>query len=264
MMQRKTLFFILKSSVQNTLLFRGSFFLKMLTVFLAEVFSIISMLIILSQFQGYGDISSGQFLFLYFFAHLSYSICMLVFNNLRSMGQYIQSGMFDRMLLMPVNTIAYVCSYNFDFSVIGQVVTGIILFLFFGNSYGIEWSAGSVLMTAIFLLCSVLILASILIVLSSMAYHVIDWKPLDNMFGAFKEMLWYPINIYNEVVKIILYSLVPLAYIAFIPMQMVYNFYSDLVYGLPIALGMLVISILLFGIAYKVWYWQAQKYQSVG
>lgn len=263
-MKPRTLLYIIKHSIQNTLLFRGSFGVKILTVFLAEVFSIISMLIILSKFQGYGEISSGQFLFLFFFSHLSYSICMLVFNNLRSLGQYIQGGMLDRMMLMPVNTMGYVCAYNFDFSVIGQVVTGLLLFVLFGKSYGIMWNFGNVIMIILFVIGSIFVLASILIVLSSVAYYVIDWKPLDNMFGAFKEMLWYPLNIYNEVVRIILYSLVPLAYIAFVPMQLVFTFYSNVTVGLLVATGVLVGSLVLFIIAYKFWFRQSGKYQSVG
>lgn len=263
-MHGRTILYIIKSSVQNSLLFRGSFFLKLITMFLTEIFSIITMLVILTQFQGYGNITSGQFLFLYFFAHLSYSICILVFNNLRALGFYIQAGLFDRMLLMPINTMAYICCFNFDLSVLGQVITSLIFFVFFGQSYGIAWNIGTIIFTGIILLSSILILASVLIVISSVAYHVIDWKPLDNMFSAFREMLWYPITIYNEVVQAILYSLVPIAYVAFVPLKLIYKFYDNLGQGIVVALIMLAVSVLLFTIANKIWSLQSKKYQSVG
>ena len=265
-MKIKMFWYVIKSSVGNTLLFRGSFLLKILTILLSEIFSVISMLIILTRFQGYGDMTSGQFLFLYFFSHLSYSLCILVFNNLRALGFYIQGGFFDKMLLMPVNTMAYLCCYNFDFSIIGQVITSLILFSYFDRSYGIVWNFGSVLFIIMMLISSILILASILIVLSSVAYYIIDWKPLDNMFGAFREMLGYPMSIYTVAVRIILYSLVPIAYIAFVPVELIYLFSKDLTFGMGmmIAFGVMLCAGLLFYGAYKLWFYQSKKYQSVG
>ena len=114
------------------------------------------------------------------------------------------------------------------------------------------------------LLGSILILASILIVLSSAAYFIIDWKPLDNMFGAFREMLWYPTTIYNKVVQVILYSFVPIAYIVFVPAKLLFSMYKNPGMYLLISIGFLIITFILFLISYKIWVYMSRKYQSVG
>ena len=255
---------IIKNSIQNTLLFKGSFALMIITIFITEIMSISVMLIILSNFQGFGNLTSGQFLFIYLFAHLSYSLCSLFFNNLRHLGYYIQGGYFDRILLMPMNTISYVCSYNFDFAYIGEFITSLILFVFFSKSFEIVWSFGNICMLILLLLGSVLFLASILIVLSTVAFTVIDWKPVDNIFGAFKEMLWYPTSIYNKVVKAIIYTFVPLAYVVFEPTQLLYKVCENFSKYFYIPIIFLFIGIILFTLCTRLWSIRSKYYQSVG
>ncbi|BDC94580.1 ABC-2 family transporter protein [Treponema bryantii] len=263
-MNLKAIKTIVINSVQNTLLFKGSFFLMILTIFMSEIMSISIMLIILSQFHGFGDLTSGQFLFIYLFAHLSYSICSLFFNNLRHLGYYIQGGYFDRILLMPMNTISYVCCYNFDFAYVGQLITSLILFLFFANSFGIVWTFLNACIFILLLIGSVLVFASILLVLSTVAFTVIDWKPIDNIFGAFKEMLWYPTSIYNRLVRIILYSFVPLAYVVFEPTQIFYKVCANFRQYYYIPLIFVFVAIGLFIFSYRVWNLRSKYYQSVG
>ncbi len=263
-MNAKAVITIIKGSIANTLVFKGSFFIKMLTVILSEASSIYVMFIMLSKFQGYGDVTSGQFVFMYFFAHISYSLCMLLFKNLRTFGKAIQMGTFDKMLLMPIDTMTYVCAYNFDFGTIGQVVTSFLLFWVFRKSYGITWNIITVGYTMIMLVCSILILSAVLIVISSISYVTISWKPLDNMFGAYKEVLWYPLSIYNSVVQVILYTFIPLAYIAYVPMQLIFDVGSGSRTDVGVLALYLVASVVIFIGSYKFWYYQSSKYQSVG
>lgn len=263
-MNSRALITIIKGSVLNSLVFKGSLFIKIITVILSEISSIFVMFILLSRFQGYGELTSGQFVFMYFFAHISYSICMLMFNNLRQLGRHIQLGFFDKIMLMPMNTMMYVCSYNFDLASIGQVITSLLLFILFRNSYGIDWNLSNILFLLIILLCSILILSSILMVLSSIAFLTVDWKPLDNMFGAFKEILWYPLSIYNGIVQIILYSFIPLAYIVYVPTHLIFGIDVPVENNLLIVCIYLIVSFILFGCCYKFWYYQSSKYQSAG
>ena len=263
-MNRKGLILLIKQSIQNTLVFKGSFFIKMITVFLSEISAIYVMMILLTRFQGIGNTNSGKFAFMFFFAHMSYSLCNLIFSNLRQLGRLIQMGTFDRIELLPVNTLCYVGLLDFDISCIGEVITSIILFILFKNSYGIKWNIGKIFFLGGMLVSSILILASIMIVLSSCAFKIIDWKPLDNMLGAFKEMMWYPLNIYNNAVKAILYTFIPLAYIVQVPTELMYS-KSVLGYNSMMLLApYLIASIVIFVCSCKIWHYQESKYQSVG
>lgn len=263
-MNCRALKIIVINSIKNSLVFKGSLIAKMMTVILSDISSVCVILLMLSRFQGYGQFSSGQFVFMFIFSHLSYSICMLLFHNLRRLGKAVQSGFLDRILLIPMNTMVYICISDFELANVGQFIISNILLFIFRNNFGFYWSVKKILFCLTLLFCSILILASILIVLSAAAFFVIEWKPLDNMFGALKEMLGYPITIYNPVVQFILYSFIPMAYIVYVPTNLIFRESGDMGIEMLILLSYLGAAVLLFYISCRFWFCQLKKYQSVG
>lgn len=263
-MRIDTIWFIFKNSIQNAFLFKGSFLIKIITVLLSQFSSLYVMILLLSRFQGYAELTSGQFLFLYVFSHISYSFCMIFFSNLRRLGLSVQKGTLDKVLTLPVDTMMYFCINAFDIANIGEIVTYLFLYIIFRNSFGIQWDAFKIGMFVILLLSSILLLAALIILLSSVAFFVVDWKPLDNMFNAIKEMLWYPLSIYNCVVQFILYTFIPVAYIVYVPVKLLYGeIESVMEYAFKGGL-LFCFSILLFWCSYHIWFKQLGKYQSVG
>lgn len=263
-MNLKAMWKIIIYSIQNTLLFKGSFLISLFTIFVSELSSICVMIIMLSSFHGFTSYTTGQFLFLYFFTHLSFSITRLLFTNMRVLGFYIQSGFFDKMILMPMNTILFLCCYNFDFSSIFQVITNTFLFILLSDSFGIVWNSSLIIFLIMLLVSSVLVLSSILIILSSMSYYLINWKPLDTLFGAFKETLWYPLTIYNPVTRFIFYTFIPIAFIGVIPTDFMFKLSMAPRKFELLSVVFFILANILIGLSIFIWNKESEKYQSVG
>lgn len=256
--------YIICAAIKNSLLFKGSLALNIITIFISELSGAVCLFAMITSFQGIKGISSEQFCFIYFFSHLCWGLSRMFLYNLRYIGSFIMDGTLDKILILPVNTMAYICMYCFDLSDAGAFISSIVLFLLFKNCYGIIWTLPHIFLLILGVIGGAAIISGILMIVSTIAYFSIEWKAVDNMFNSFVTILWYPVTIFNSMVQAVLYTFVPLAYVAYVPSLIIFNGVG----GYTAMLLKLVVyvagSIGFMLIAYQFWNKERKNYQSTG
>lgn len=165
---------------------------------------------------GYGF---EDVMFLWAVSSTAYGIANIFFSNARRISQLVITGELDTYLLQPKNPLINAMSARMSASAWGDLAYGIVLLAIIGASlqtwaiFAISSVTGALLMTAI-----------------TVAGH-----SLTLFFGnmeAVGDTLWeftiafsiYPEGIFKGVVKTLIMTVVPIGFIAHVPMRLVNSF----------------------------------------
>jgi ABC-2 type transport system permease protein len=161
-----------------------------------------------------------------------------VFGNTPKLAAIIMNGGLDAYLGMPRNVLLHVCITASDPSAWGDIVFAVGAFVLLLHP--------DLLHFALFLFLSLLgalIFVSFLVILGSLAFFLGNTEGLSQqMLGALVTFSTYPMNIFNGVVRIFLFTIIPAGFISFVPMQLLQHFSWALFAGI-ISFTLLFVSI---------------------
>ena len=184
---------------------------------------------------------------------MSYGITYFFFAGVQQINKYIITGAMDSYLLQPKNLLLNVATSKCEFSAFGDLLYGLFV--------GIIATGGDI--GKILLLIAIATFGSVFffsteIICRAVSVWIGDTQTIANRYV---EMLFitfatYPENIFKIGIKIILYTVVPVAYVAYIPARIMENFSI-----LNLLLIFVVGAIYLF-IAVKIFYRAMKSYES--
>lgn len=159
-----------------------------------------------------------QMLFIYGFAQIPRGIDHLLTDNLWMIGwQMVIKGTFDKYMLRPMNIFFQIVCEKVQFDAIGELLVGVVL-------VGRAVACGVVQVTwgkAVLFLVSVaagsVIYTAVKLVLASIAFWVKDSSPLMTTAYDVADFAKYPIEIYARPIQIVLMTILPFAFVAYIP-----------------------------------------------
>ncbi len=205
--------------------------------------------------------SRDEVLFIYGYSMISMAIFSTVALNLYGFGdRYIIQGLFDRVLLRPLNSLAQVLFESFNLDSIGSLLTGIATMLYAAHNLGIHFGFLDCVWLIVSALSGAIILLSVFVVLSSFSFHFEDRLGIAPPFYNLIAFGRYPLPIFNRVIQFFLSWIVPFAFVAFYPATHFFNRsgYELLCYSTP---AMALASVF---VAWQAWQFGVGKYQSTG
>ncbi len=149
-----------------------------------------------------------------------FGIGMGIFGNAPKLASLIITGGLDAYLGMPRNVLLHVCITATDPSAWGDVLFAIGAYLIFLRP--------DIWHFALFLLLALqvaLIFVSFIVILCSLAFFLGNTEGMaQQMMLALISFSTYPMTIFNGIVRLLLFTVVPAGFISFVPLQLLHQF----------------------------------------
>ncbi len=165
-----------------------------------------------------GDLTMNEILYLWSLPVIAYGVAFFFFGGIRKLGTYILEGGLDLYLTQPKNVLINVMLSGMDFGAAGDLIYGGVIGLLATNFDMGKFALmiGLSILAAVFYICTegIIRLFTVLVGNTDNIEHVMINTMLVNFSG-------YPSQIYGAGVKFMIYTIVPAAYISFVPINFI-------------------------------------------
>ena len=198
--------------------YRVDFFMSIATSVLTTALSFVFILVIFDKVSALDGWSFYEVLFIYGFALIPTALFSLISSNFWFFGdKYIIEGAFDRILLRPLHSLYQIFFESFRIEALPDILVGVYLVWYAAHGAGTPLSPFDWPILIGLALCGTFLLIAVFTIVTSLNFWMEDrigiGAPLYNMIALGR----YPITLYNNVLKLILSSAIPFAYVAFYP-----------------------------------------------
>ena len=203
---------------------------------------------------------------LYAITSMSFGMAELFGAGIDVFDETIRRGEFDRVLLRPIGALTQIVSSEFRLRRLGRLSEGVLVFILALHLlYRLNWTAAKFVIMLFGIASGALIFIAILLLGATVCFWTIQTTELTNIltYGG-REMLSYPLTIYNQGMQRFFLFVVPLAFGTYIPTC--YLLGIPLPFGLPaaIAFGAPFVALAFVLIARTIWRLGVYHYQSTG
>jgi ABC-2 type transport system permease protein len=144
-----------------------------------------------------------------------------------SLSHDVRSGSFDRYLLYPLNTLAYISFINFGLEHIADFAVGIVLVIYAIIKLGIAFSFMKAVLFFALISLGVIFIFALAIFKYSIIIRSVSIGRIGEFFRVVKTYGQYPVNIYSKPVEFALKFILPFAIFAYFPATAVIENASD-------------------------------------
>lgn len=203
--------------------------------------------------------TANEVLFFYTLNITSYSLAgFFMYHPFERLSEHIQNGSFDEILTKPLSPFLYLCFKEFSTGYAGNMIISLMALIYCINELKITVNIFNIILLIIIIVSGMLIHSSLLILFNIPAFWIIRTDALRLMKDSFLEFIKYPISIYDRWIQVILTIFIPLAFVSFLPAQILLNKFDSLcfdhriIYIAPfIGITLLGLSIVLFNIGIR-------------
>lgn len=195
---------------------------------------------------GFNDVA-----ILWAFSSASFGLSFIFFGNIRSLSTIIVNGELDSYLLQPKDVLINVISSKTVISAWGDLFYGLILFLV------IDGLSLNFILFIFLVITSSLIFSSALIATHSLTFYMGNADGIADLFLQFiLNFTTYPEGVFNNIVKFIMYTVLPAGFIAFIPLTLIKSF------SLKAFIILLVATVIWVNLAFLIFKRGLKRYES--
>lgn len=174
--------------------------------------------LVFKQIPSMKEWTLEQMLFIYGFAQIPRGIDHLLTDNLWMVGwQMVIKGTFDKYMLRPMNIFFQIICEKVQFDAIGELLVG-VFFVGRAIAYGVvQVTLLKTLLFIISIIAGSVIYTSVKLILASIAFWVKDSSPIMTTAYDVADFAKYPIEIYAKPIQLVLMTILPFAFVAYIP-----------------------------------------------
>lgn len=148
----------------------------------------------------------------------SYGISHIFFNDSFKLADTIANGKLDAYLVQPKNVLLN-STMGLSSSAFGDLLYAYILLFFVGTTIT------NFFLYTLFLILGGLIMASVAVIFHSLSFWFGKTDQLGETAISFvTQFSMYPDSIFNDKIKLLFYTVIPVAYSAFIPFRILLSF----------------------------------------
>lgn len=212
----------MKCNFKSIAEYKSSFFIQAIFMFLNNAFFLLFWGVVLDvSGDQAGDITLNKILYIWSLPVISYGVAFFFFGGIRDLGRHILEGTLDVYLTQPKNVILNVMCSRMEFAAAGDLVYGIVIGLIATNFDLLRFlflvSLG--VLGAVFYICVETILRLLTIFIGNT--DNIEHTYINTLMISFAS---YPSEIYGNGIKFLIYTIIPSAYISFVPIDFVITF----------------------------------------
>lgn len=248
----KLMLYYFKFNISAAMEYRVSFLMQAFGMALNNSAFIFFWWILFSNVPRIGGYGFKEEMMLWALSSASYGICFILFGNVNQITRMIMNGELDTYLLQPKDPLVNLVCSKTILSALGDALYGAIVFLII-NGFNIQ----KLILFLLFCITGALVIASVLVTIHALSFYSGNMEGFAQMVIEFIiSFSIYPEGIFNNAIKTILYTALPVAFIVFVPARVLASFS---IVHLGIVLGVVLLWIT---IAYTVFYRGLKKYES--
>ncbi len=228
-----------------------SFFSNIIFMILNNSSFIIQWLILFSLKDNIGGYTLNTILLLWGLSASCYGFSHVFTGNAYKLSDLITDGKLDAYLVQPKNVLISVITSYTKISAIGDILYGyIILLVINANIYGF-------ILFTFFSISGGIILTTVAVIYGSLSFFIVKADVISHtMNGAMLSFNTYPEGIFKSGVKILLYTILPVGFVAYIPLNIIGSF------NLILLALVLLIVVLFIALAFSIFNMGLKRYSS--
>lgn len=249
--QLKVILLSVKYNIMREMTNHITFATNILFMMLNNAIFIIQWLLFFQLKDNIGGYRIGDILVLWGLAASTFGFANIFFKRAFDLPDLIINGKLDSFLVQPKNVLLGVISSGTSTSAIGDLLYGFILLCVF------KFSLVNLILFAVVTMTGGLILTSFAVILGSLSFWIVKGDILSgNLVGAMVNMSTFPDGIFKGVVKLLLYSFIPVGLAVYLPIKLIISFHMGY---LLLILGF---TAFIVWIAFVVFYKGLKRYSS--
>ena len=247
----KLIFLNIKYNLAKEMLNKITFFTNIFFMIINNASFIIQWIIIYSIKDNIGGYTLKDIILLWGLASGTYAICFIVFGGVIKLPNLIMNGKIDVYMIQPKNILVSILSSFTKVSAIGDLIYAYILLFIYG------FTIKNFLLYTLFIITGGIIITAILTITGSLAFWITRADSITHSFmGTMLSIDTYPESIFNNSVKILLYTIIPVGLTAYLPIRLIKNFMINNF------LIVIVFTFFIASLAFYVFYQGLKRYTS--
>lgn len=248
----KLMLYYFKFNISSVMEYRVSFLVQCFGMILNNSAFIFFWWILFNNVNTIGGYGFRDEMMLWSIMSSSFGLCFILFGNVNQITRMILNGELDTYLLQPKDPLINILCSKTIVSAWGDTLYGVILFFVIRGFDIINF-----LMFLLFCITGALIFASVLVTLHALSFYSGNTEGLAQLTTEFLiSFSIYPEGIFSDGVRYLLYTIIPVAFIVYIPARIMNNF------SLLLLLEVFGVTLIWIVIAYSMFYSGLKKYES--
>jgi ABC-2 type transport system permease protein len=242
----------LKFNLMSALEYRTAFLLQVFGMMLNNVAMLFFWWAFFTQFPPLNGWDLRGVITLYALVAGNYGLGLILFGNGFNLARIIMTGGLDYYLALPVSPLMHTLISRMSLSAWGDFCFGVVLFAWVWGADGMAW-----LMFATGVVLGAVVMVSFGVMLGSLAFYLGNAESLSETgMMALVSFSTYPTDLFPPAIRLLLYTLIPAAFLSTIPAELVrgFNGWSFVGYGV----GTLLIAL----VARWIFYRGLRRYES--
>ena len=244
---------LIRMNLASAMEYRASFLSQIVGMMINNGIYFIFWLIFFDQFGTIRGYNTDEIYLLFAVVTLAFGLGHMVAGNVGPLlAHLIAQGRLDYYLVFPRNLLVHVVFSRMVVSAIGDLVFGVVAYLFTGLLHPLE-----ILFFLLVAMLSALIFIAYGVIAGSLAFYMGNAQNASQqMWGAMITFALYPNSLFSGVSRLLLYTLIPAAFAGAVPVRIIQE--RD-----PLLLLALLVAVVLFwGVATAVFYVGLRRYES--
>ena len=249
--QVKVAFLSIKYAMMRKMLNKATFITNIIFMILNDASFLIQWIILFSLKDNVGGYGFKQVLLFWGMAAGIYGVSRFFFNKAFSLSDIINEGKLDSYLVQPKNVLISVITSDVDVSAIGDMIYGYLMIFLYGINFE------NFLLYTLFIICGGITVACVSIILASLSFWFAKSDILmDTVNNIIVNFATYPDGIFKGITKLILYTIIPVGLVNYIPVRVLINFDFKLV------LAVLAVTVFFVSLSFFIFNKGLKKYSS--
>lgn len=248
--------FILKSlkcNMKSALEYKKSFVIQTIFMIVNNLFFLVYWIVVFTINDGnLNGLVMKDILLLWSIPTGAWGLSNFLFRGLREIDSLIISGGLDTYLLQPKNMILNIATSKTDFGACGDLLYGLVIGIIASESF-VEYAQ-----IIMYILIGSIIFMSCFIFIRCFSVWIGDMTNIARVFeqSLIITLCTYPYDIFGKGVKILMFTVLPAAYIVHMPIKLLSKF-DIRIFGL-----ILIVTLIYSFISLKFFYYILKKYES--
>ena len=246
--------------------YKWNLFLDITTYFGVTALEFLGLLLLFAPFPTMLGWKVGEVALLASIMSISFGLAEMVGAGIDNFSEMVKRGEFDRVLLRPVGTFTQIVGADFRLRRLGRLTQGaggFVVALWLLPDF--HWTVAKAIVLSLGVLSGSVIFVAILLLGATICFWTVETTELTNIltYGG-REMLSYPITIYNTTLQRIFLFVFPVAFGSYVPTC--YLLGRPLPFGLPgeVAFAAPLAALLFALVSGQLWRFGTRHYQSTG
>jgi ABC-2 type transport system permease protein len=211
---------LISIKIRSQMQYRASFFLDVSTTAFMTGIAFLTLALILEKFGNIAGWTLGEVAFLYGLVEFSFGVMDMVFSGFdpSHFGQGVRRGVFDQLLLRPVNITLQVLGSDFQVRRLGRISQGLLVLAAALALVDVRWTPEKILYLPVVILSLVVFFGGLFIIGSAVTFWTVESVEMMNIFTyGGSEMMSYPMHIYSDWMRRFFTFIIPAIFLNYYP-----------------------------------------------